>query len=286
MAKGWDETFIHGGQGYRSDFAPQPLANGGVVVLLMSDRPGSRAAIKAHPDAPGELGEAVAVIEQFKAARREMEKRGLIDPARVGVMGFSRSSWMVDVMITHENEMPLWKAAVSVDSGIYNYGGFSMGGLSRRSAIAMYSGPPYQRSLTAWREWAPGFNAHRVRTPLLMDYHGGTSHGSEFFTALRMQGKPVEMLFFPAAKHIMEFPSERIASMQYTVDWFRFWLQDFERGEPLASLHETREEVAMQYERWRKLREMHAWNESLIASGRNPAQEYIDRSTASRLHAQ
>ena len=264
LCKSWDSTFIHGGNGgFSSNFAPQALANCGFVVLMLQD------AIGPYPkgtwkDLPGGVSEAFRAMDAFETARRELDRRGLIDPARVGLMGFSRSCWMVDFTITHSKET--WAAAVSADSGIYNYGTY-LGDKNLRSGMAaMYGGPPCGETLKVWLDYAPPFSAGHVRTPLLMQYHGKVSMAAEFYSALSVQGKPVELVLFPEGEHILKLPQQRLGSMQGSVDWFRFWLQNHENANP---------QYPEQYARWRKLRVQHEWNEKMIAAGKDPAANFI-----------
>jgi len=266
LCKSWDDTFIHGGNGgMRSNFAPQALANSGFVVLMLADSIGPYAK-GTWKNLPGGVSEAFRGMDAFETARRELDRRGLIDPARVGIMGFSRSSWIVDFTLTHSAET--WAAAVSADSGIYNYGTY-LGDKNLRSGMAaMYGGPPSGDTFKAWLEYAPAFSARHVRTPLLMQYHNKISMAAEFYSALITQGKPVELVLFPEGKHILELPLQRAGSMQGSVDWFRFWLQGYENPHP---------QYPDQYARWRKLRVQREWNEKEIAAGKDPAAEFIER---------
>ena len=266
LCKSWDDTFIHGGNaGLIGNFAPQPLANCGIMVLMLADTVGP------YPKGtwaglPGGVSEALRSMDAFETARRELDRRGLIDPARVGIMGFSRSSWAVDFTLTHSQET--WAVAVSADSGIYNYGTY-LGNKSLRSGMAaMYGGPPYGETFKAWLDYAPAFSAQRVRTPLLMQYHGKICLAAEFYSALTTQGKPVELVLFPEGKHVLELPLQRAGSMQGSVDWFRFWLQNYEN---------PNSQYPQQYTRWRALRAQHARNEELIAAGKDPAAEFIQK---------
>ena len=163
LCKSWDDTFIHGGNGgYSSNFAPQALVNCGFVVLLMQD------SIGPYPKGtwerlPGGVSEAFRAMDAYETARRELDRRGLIEPGRVGLMGFSRTSWTVDFTITHSKET--WAAAVSADSGIYNYGTY-LGDRNLRSGMAaMYGGPPWGKtSKRGWitlRPFRPGTCARR-----------------------------------------------------------------------------------------------------------------------------
>ena len=266
LCKSWDDTFIHGGNdGLRSNFAPQALANCGFVVLMLADSVGPYAK-GTWKELPGGISEAFRGMDAFESARRELERRGLIDPAQVGIMGFSRSSWIVDFTLTHSSAT--WAAAVSADSGIYNYGTY-LGDKNLRSGMAaMYGGPPSGDTFKAWLEYAPAFSARRVRTPLLMQYHNKISMAAEFYSALVTQGKPVELVLFPEGKHILELPLQRAGSMQGSVDWFRFWLQGYENPHP---------QYQDQNARWGKLRAQQERNEKQIAEGKDPAAEFVEK---------
>jgi len=69
----------------------------------------------------------------------------------------------------------------------------------------------------------------------------------ELITALVRQQKPVEAYYYPDELHQVEHPVARIASLQRNIDWFRFWLQGYERSNP---------EDPDQYKRWQHLREL------------------------------
>jgi hypothetical protein len=98
-------------------------------------------------------------------------------------------------------------------------------------------------------EAAPGFNLNRVQTPLLIQAITAPSilEEWEIYASLRLQRKPVEMIYIPDGQHILQKPLERLASQQSDVDWFRFWLQDYEDPDPAK---------VEQYLRWRELRKL------------------------------
>jgi hypothetical protein len=68
----------------------------------------------------------------------------------------------------------------------------------------------------------------------------------EVFVGLNRLKKPVELYYYPREDHQPEHPQARLASMQRNLDWYRFWLQGYER--PAL---ESRE----QYARWRRFRD-------------------------------
>ena len=66
----------------------------------------------------------------------------------------------------------------------------------------------------------------------------------EFATALEEAHKPAEVVIYPLEEHVFQLPSNRVASAQRHLDWFRFWLQGYE---------DPGEEKAEQYRRWESL---------------------------------
>ena len=69
----------------------------------------------------------------------------------------------------------------------------------------------------------------------------------EPYAALRYLKKPVDLIMLQPGSHVMTNPTQRLASETINVDWFRFWLQDYEDPVP---------EKADQYTRWRELRKL------------------------------
>jgi len=176
--------------------------------------------------------------------------RGVADRNNVGIVGFSRTSWLTDFMLTH-TKYDL-KAASSADSGLYTYGGYFRYNRSEqqlRGDDKQVGGPPYGDTLKYWLEYAPAFNADKVTAPVLMEYTGTAEHGFEFFVALSRLKKPVELYRYPKGGHPLDTPFERVASLQRNVDWFRFWMHGNEGKAP--------DYDPEQFVRWRALRSRH-----------------------------
>jgi hypothetical protein len=105
---------------------------------------------------------------------------------------------------------------------------------------------PFGSGLKTWIDRAPGFTMDRVSTPQLVMHFGQHLLPWEEFVASRHLRRPAEFVLFPDAEHNPVRPTERLAVKQQTVDWFRFWLQDYEDPNPTK---------AAQYARWHRLRE-------------------------------
>ena len=228
---------------YTTAYAPQPLANAGFAVVI-SQYPLDNRIPRGRFS--GEMSTAYNWMAMMESAVDLMVRRGLADPHRIGIAGFSRTSWLTDFTLTHSTYRFL--AASSADSGIYTYGEYfrhnSRGAMT--AAETQVGGPPYGRTLRQWLEYAPPFCAEKVRTAILMEYTRDGEHGFEFFTALSRLGKPVEFYRYPNGAHPLDSPLERVASLERNVEWFRFWMQGYEAKAPSYD--------AGQYDRWRALR--------------------------------
>lgn len=273
LAYGWGDKFVcdGGGSEHTTAFPPQPLAAAGFLVL-MANAPRDEAQPKNYP---GELGEAYNWIAMVESAIDLLSDRGIADKKKVGLVGWSRTSWKTDFLLTH-SDLQL-AAASSADGGIFNYGWYWSTNIPEEEMETMLGGPPYGDTFQNWLNYSPAFSATKARTPLLIE---ATSQGGflnspinayEFFAALHRQGKPVELYFYPNGQHALDSPFERVASLQRNVDWFRFWLQGYEGKAP--------DYDPDQYSRWRKLREQHEWNERIRAQGKDPSAEFLRQTT-------
>jgi len=242
-----DDKFVCDGY-YTTAFPPQPLANAEFVVLIFNVGnlvpQGSR-----RPEGSPAIQEAKTMVASVEAAVDHLERKGIADRNNVGIIGFSRSSWKVDYMLTHSTFR--FRAASSADGGAYNYGGYWLfDGWGAESEEVAYGGPPYGAALQNWIRYAPAFNADKVHSPLLIEFTGNGRSvepigAYEFHTALNVLGKAVELFFYPGGEHPLDTPFERVASLQRNLDWFRFWMQHKEDPAPAYDPD--------QFVRWREL---------------------------------
>ena len=223
-----------------SAFAARALTAKGIAVLQMGWNPNNF-------DTPKEASDQVA---GFESAVRKLTTEGIIDPTKVGAIGFSRSVYHVLSAITTAKDL---FAAASVTDGV-TFGYFEYmfavdSGLDRE-ADAINGGKPFgSESLKNWLARSPEFNMDKVRTPLLLLQPGAPAvlAGWEPYAALRYLNKPVDLVMLQAGTHVMTNPSQRLASEMVNVDWFRFWLKGEEDPDPAKG------EL---YARWRELRRL------------------------------
>ena len=265
MANDTDGPFFISDAVYTTAFAPQ-LRERGFPVLLAKYSGADKEPVNQFP---GSMSFAYDWMNMQESAIDLLAKRGLADKNNVGIVGFSRTSWLTDFTLTYSAYK--FAAASSADSGTYTYGGYFRYNNSARmkSWDEQLGGPPYGDTLRNYLEYAVPFSADKVRAPLLMEYTGDVSSAFEFFDSLARQGKAVELYSYPKGAHPLDTPFERLASLQRNVDWFRFWMQGFEGKAP--------DYDPDQYVRWPKLREQQRWNDRMRAEGKDPTSEFLQQ---------
>jgi hypothetical protein len=257
-----EKFFCDYGEGHWPSLVPQPLADAGIIYLIRTGGSEYNKEDIEHrpPQYPGGLGEAALQMDIWDSAVKTFTRRGWVDPSRVGIIGYSRTGWYTEFILSHSKMR--YAAATDTDNVTYSLGEYwlfhhkaSIGGFDQ-----MYGGPPYGDTFKNWLEYSPSLNIDKIHTPVLMEEMGyGHSYDNEgapppdlvshfeLFTGLNRLSKPVELYYYPLEGHTPDHPKARLGSLQRNVDWYRFWLQGYERPNP---------ENPDQYKRWEHLREL------------------------------
>jgi hypothetical protein len=224
-------------------FAPQSFASAGFVVL-MTHYPVDNRIPKGR--FPGQMNEAWNWKAMVESAVAALSRKGLVDTSKVGLAGFSRTSWLCDFTLTHSSLR--LKAASSADGGSYTYRGYFKynDGRDMDGDELMVGGPAVGKTLHNWLASSPAFSAYRVQPALLMEYTGDIQDALELFISLKRIGKAVELYHYPKGTHPLNTPLERLASTQRNLDWFRFWIQGYIGKDP--------DYDAGQFARWQQMR--------------------------------
>lgn len=237
--------------GFASAFAGRAFLREGLLVLAMPWRP-------AGERPRGEREAVQAFMDGVRGAVEALAGEGVIDPARVGIIGWSATGERVLNQVTF-SALPL-RAATLADgdantlfSVAVTYGaGDNMWARKER----INDGLPFGPTLDRWIRSDPSLHTDCVRTALRIETYGPTVLNNwDLYALLRRQYKPVEMVVIPGGAHALARPGERMLSLQGNVDWYRFWLKGEEREEPLLA-GETRDSLQKRYADWRQMREM------------------------------
>lgn len=235
-----EHTFLPSGS-YPTVFAAQELAAAGILVLqIVEDCPGGNGT-----DGPCQVAGYEAAVEHLAA-------EGLIDSDRVGIAGYSHTCYHVLEALTSGTLH--FKAALIADGINLGYLEYILAAdLDGQNSYAHFAdaiigSPPFGLSLSKWLERSPVFNMDKVNSPLeVVATRGGLEALQvwEPYAALRYLHKPVDLVVLNSEEHPVTNPRARHVSQGTAIDWFRFWLEDYEDRDPKKT---------SQYARWRALR--------------------------------
>lgn len=238
---------------YPSGFAARALAGAGFVVLQSPD------AANCPYTTPQEHSCAISIYE---AAVNQLVFEGLVDPERIGIIGFSHSGgYVLDELTAGSLHV---KAALIEDADLVDYFRYmtemDLGSwaLKPQEFDATVGARPFGEGLQLWLKRTPSFNLDRITAPLRIVVHGPDTFllgNWQPYAGLRYLHKPVDLILMNPAnirgmsisEHVLSTPALRMVSQGGSVDWFRFWLQGYEDPDP-AKME--------QYKRWRGLRQM------------------------------
>src|SRR6266853_778212 len=228
--------------GYGTALAARPLASVGIVVLQMDlrERQGRLATPQEIPDQ----------LRGFNSGVDYLTSQGIIDPSRVGIIGFSRTCFHVEgALIANPTRFAAATIADGTDVDYFQYLLSAQGSVAHDTeGERIYGAKPFGAGLREWINSAPGFNLDKVKTPLRIEVESGGALGVlsmwPRYASLALQHKPIDLIYFPDGVHVLQKPLERLVSQQGNVDWFRFWLQGYEDSD---------QKKAEQYQRWEKL---------------------------------
>jgi dipeptidyl aminopeptidase/acylaminoacyl peptidase len=237
---GFRKNHFYTNGSYTTAFAARALAAQGFAVVQMGWNENNQGTPK---EASGE-------IAGYESLVKKLSNEGLVDPDRVGGIGFSRTVYHVLSDMTL-SEHPF--AAASVTDGVnFGYYQYMLGvdtGLIEENDRVNDGKPLGAEGLKNWMARAPAFNMDKVRTPLLIvePYLRAVWADWEPYAALRFLKKPVDLIMLQDGTHVMTNPRHRLVSETLNVDWFRFWLKGEEDTDPAK---------AEQYKRWREQRKL------------------------------
>lgn len=184
-------------------------------------------------------------LDMFIAIVDQLDRRGIVDPDRVAISGFSASATSVSYAIAASGR---FAAAIMTTQGYLDPIDTYLRGATgehRRDFQARNLSLPYDS--TENHPDSPALNAIKITTPLLMQL-GEVEYPAmtQLHTALNDYGRAVEMWIFPDAYHIKNQPRQRLAVYDRNVDWLDFWLLGRENPD-IVDLD--------RYARWQAMRE-------------------------------
>jgi dipeptidyl aminopeptidase/acylaminoacyl peptidase len=239
---GFAETDFKPSGVFPTAFAARALAASGIIVLQVGGQCPMQTPVEGSCQVSG-----------YEAGAEQLVSDGLVDPDKIGIIGFSRTCYGVMEMLTTSS---LHLEAASITAGILeDYLQLILfEDRAADDANLIIGARAVGEGLQLWLKRSPGFNLDKVTTPLLVVGEGPASLLSMWqpYAGLRYLKKPVDLMMLNTDEHVLSNPAVRMASQVGSVDWFRFWLQNYEDPDPTK---------AKQYARWRGLRKLQQTNQ-------------------------
>jgi len=228
---------IHGGPftQYGTGFFDevQVYAGGGYVVLFSNPRGGSGYSEEHGRAIRGPVGDAgpgwgtLDYDDVMGVVDTALEQFDFIDADRLGVIGGSYGGYMTSWIIGHTNR---FKAAISeraVNNLVSMFGSSDLFWVFHRQ----FGGPLWDH-VDAYLEKSPSTYAKDIETPVLVlhseqDLRCNIEQGEHFFSLLRLLGKEVEMVRFPAESHELSrsgSPRHRVIRFEAILEYFGRYL--------------------------------------------------------------
>jgi dipeptidyl aminopeptidase/acylaminoacyl peptidase len=226
--------WIHGGpngqddhslelSGYGPPLERQFFATHGYVVLAINYRGGTGRGAQYARAILADWGH--KEVEDLLAGVDYAIARGIADPQRLGVGGWSYGGILTDYTIASDTR---FKAAIS--------------GAGSGNQTAMYGADEYLVQYNAelgppWRDPAlwlkvsyPFFHADRIHTPTLFlggdkDFNVPVAGGEQMYQALRTLGVPAQLIVYPGEYHVLTRPSFLVDRTQRYLDWMDKYLK-------------------------------------------------------------
>ncbi len=227
--------YLRGGVGDEWPFAT--LAAEGVAALCVNSPPMSDDAVERYQQG---LNSIQQVVDMLAA-------EGAVDPTRVGIGGLSFGAELSMWVAMHSDLTRAVSLATPVVSPMMRLI-FSPWEEQHFGRLRRYwqLGTP-EETPELWREYSPAFDIHSVRAPILMQFSEQEWRTSFDYSIPMIRAGLADAYVFPHEQHQKAQPRHKLAVYERNLDWFRFWLQDYETPDPAK---------AEQYRRWREMREV------------------------------
>ena len=219
--------FIHGGpvaeDEYTFDAARQTLAAAGYAVAAVNYRGSNGRGLAYTKSIYADWGN--KEVKDLLGAVDELVKRGVADPDRLGIGGWSYGGILTDYTIASDTR---FKAACS--------------GAGSALQTTMYGSDQYvlQYETELGQPWKNPkkwiqlsyafFHADKIKTPVLFmsglkDFNVPTAGSEQMYQALKSQGIPTELVLYPNQFHGITTPSYQVDRLQRYITWYNKYLK-------------------------------------------------------------
>lgn len=152
-------------------------------------------------------------------------ERGIADPERLAVKGWSYGGYMSGWIITHTDR---FKAAV-FGAGVSNVFSYYSQADIQYSRETLHQGTPWSNR-QQFLERSPVFYVDKAKTPSLI-FHGEKDErvplpqSKELYMGLKLHNVPVELVIYPREPHGLREPAHQLDKIKRELEWLERYLK-------------------------------------------------------------
>ncbi|HNQ24665.1 MAG TPA: S9 family peptidase [Phycisphaerae bacterium] len=164
-------------------------------------------------------------IEDILTGVDAMVERGVADPQRVGVIGWSNGGLLVNCILTHTDRFHAASSGAGIVDMVLQWGSEDTPG----HVINYMQGLPWEAP-EAYRKASAIFALDKITTPTLIHVGGADercppAHSKALYRALHRYLKvPAELVVYPDEGHGLLVRKNRLAKMEWDLAWFERYL--------------------------------------------------------------
>ncbi len=217
---------LHGGpvyqfsQEFMSDW--QAYAHAGFVVLGVNPRGSSGRGFEFAKAIYADWGN--KDVQDVLAGVDYVVRRGIADPERLGVGGWSYGGILTNYVIASDTR---FKAAISGAGASNSFASYGFDQYSREYELEL--GTPWANKEAYERVSYPFLHADRIKTPSLfqcaeLDYNVPCLGAMQMYQALRSLNVPTQLVVYPDQHHGISVPSYLEDRLQRNIEWYTRYL--------------------------------------------------------------
>ncbi len=164
-------------------------------------------------------------VEDILTGVDAMIERGIADPDRLGVMGWSNGGFLTNCVITHTERFKAASSGAGIVDMLLQWGTEDTPG----HVVNFMQGFAWNKP-DAYRSASPIFNLAKIKTPTIIHVGGNDercppAHCRALYRALRHYlDVPVELVVYPGEGHGLRKYKNRLAKMEWDLAWFDKYL--------------------------------------------------------------
>jgi dipeptidyl aminopeptidase/acylaminoacyl peptidase len=218
---------IHGGPvsqfSHRFSFEWQLLAANGYVVIACNPRGSSGRGQEYSRAIWADWGN--KDTQDVLAAVDDAVKRGVADPARLGVGGWSYGGILTNYVISQDQRFKAATSGASIGNVLAGYGTDQY-----TVEYELELGKPWEHPEVYTRLSAPFLRANRIRTPTLFlagdkDFNVPLLNSEQMYQALRSLNVPTELVIYPGQYHGISKPTYVKDRYERYLAWYGKYLK-------------------------------------------------------------